>query len=161
MVIAFLFWLRKKKYFEEYTLGLILLSYSAFITFILFPAVPPWMASRQGFIPAVAKVMDIVFASLPRPIDLPSVYRFFGANLVAAVPSLHGAYPWLTFLFLRKYSKKLGWITLPYVFGVWFAIVYLGEHYVFDIAVGVLYATLIFMLVTKGNLIWQKVRLAV
>lgn len=160
MVIAFLFWLRKKQYFEEYTMALILLSYASFITFILFPAVPPWMASQQGFIPEVFKVMDKVFASLPHPIDLPSVYKFFGANLVAAVPSLHAAYPWLTFLFIRKYSKKLGMIVLLYALGVWFAIVYLGEHYVFDIAVGVLYAFLIFMLVTKGSLIWQKVRLA-
>ncbi len=159
MVLAFLFWLKNKKYFEEYTLSLIILSYSAFITYVLFPAMPPWMASQQGFIPQVHKVMDRVFISFPTPIDLPSVYRFMGANLVAAVPSLHAAYPWLTFLFVMKRFKRAGLLVLLYVLGVWFSIVYLGEHYIFDILIGVLYATLIFMLVINGAKIWKKLNL--
>lgn len=98
--------------------------------------------------------MDKVFANLPHPIDLPSIYRFFGANLVAAVPSLHAAYPWLTFLFVRKYFKRTGTLFIPYVLGVWFAIVYLGEHYVFDIIIGVLYSQLVYILIFHGNSIW-------
>lgn len=157
MFLGFLFWLYDKRYFKEYTLALLLLSYAAFITYILFPAMPPWMAAQQGFIPGVDKVMDQVFASFPKPIDLPSVYKFIGANLVAAVPSLHAAYPWLTFLFIIKKWRLWGLFILPYVFGVWFSIIYLGEHYVFDIIIGVLYATLIFILITKELTIWQKI----
>lgn len=154
LVVAFIFWLKKREYFEKYSLALILVSYSAFLTFILFPAVPPWMAAEQGFIPGVYKVMDKVFANLPHPIDLPSVYRFFGANLVAAVPSLHAAYPWLTFLFVRKYFKRVSFLFIPYVLGVWFAIVYLGEHYVFDIVIGALYSQLVYFLIFQGRSIW-------
>jgi len=157
MLVGFIFWLKDREYFKSYTLALLLLSYSAFITYIIFPAMPPWMAGQLGFIPSVAKVMDKVFVSFPQPVNLPSVYRFIGANLVAAVPSLHAAYPWLTFLFLmRKYNFK-GLLCLVYVLGVWFSIVYLGEHYVFDIVIGVLYATLIFFAVTKGSQLWQKI----
>lgn len=156
MMVGFIFWLIDKEKFKSYFVALLILSYAAFITYIVFPAMPPWMASKQGFIPDVFKVMDRVFAGLPRSIDLPSVYRFVGVNLVAAVPSLHAAYPWLTFLFMVRKFKRKGYLVLPYVFGIWFSIVYLGEHYVFDIAVGVLYATAAFLFVMNWEMIWQK-----
>ncbi len=149
MMVGFIFWLHSKKNFTEYALAILVLSYSAFVTYIIFPAMPPWMAAQIGIIPEVDKIMDKVFANFPSPIDLPSVYRFVGANLVAAVPSLHAAYPWLTFLFVIKASKKIGLLILPYVFIVWFSVIYLGEHYVFDILIGVLYSTLVFILVCK------------
>ncbi len=156
MLVGFIFWLKDRECFKSYFLALLLLSYAAFITYIIFPAMPPWMAGQYGFIPQVAKVMDKVFVNLPQSVDLPSIYKFIGVNLVAAVPSLHAAYPWLTFLFItRKYRLK-GLLALPYVFGIWFSIVYLGEHYVFDIIAGILYSSIIFGLVTRGNLIWQK-----
>lgn len=157
MIIGFVFWLKDRNLFRSYFLALLLLSYGAFFTYIAFPAMPPWMASQQGLIPEVSKVMDNVFASFAQPISLPSVYKAVGANLVAAVPSLHAAYPALTLLFLvRKYKRK-GLFFLPYVLGIWFSIVYFGEHYVFDIVVGVIYAILVFILVTKGSAIWKRV----
>ncbi len=156
MLIGFIFWVKDRNLFRNYFLGLLLLSYAAFFTYILFPAMPPWMASQNGYIPEVYKVMDRVFASFAQPVNLPSVYRMVGANLVAAVPSLHAAYPLLTLLFLVKKYKSKGLLLLPYVLGIWFAIVYFGEHYVFDIFIGALYAVIAFGLVTRGNLIWSK-----
>lgn len=155
MAVGFILWLKNKKQFQEYILALIILSYAGFITYVLYPAMPPWMAAEQGYIPEVFKVNDRVFASLPHAVDLPSVYRFVGANLVAAVPSLHAAYPLLTFLFIRKYFKRLGLLLIPYVGGVWFAVIYLGEHYVFDILIGVIYVFIIFALMTKGKKLWN------
>lgn len=156
MFVCFILWLKNREDFKNYSLALLLLSYAAFATYIIFPAMPPWMAAQQNFIPEVAKIMEKVFANFPQPIDLPTVYKFVGANLVAAVPSLHAAYPLLTFLFIAQKSKAKSLLVLPYVFGIWFSIVYLGEHYVFDIVIGSLYAILVFGLVMKGSLIWQK-----
>ena len=62
------------------------------------------------------------------------------ANDVAAIPSLHAAYPLLILLFACRFFGARGLVVLPYVAGVWLAIVYLGEHYVFDIVVGALYS---------------------
>ncbi|KKR32924.1 MAG: Phosphoesterase PA-phosphatase related protein [Candidatus Gottesmanbacteria bacterium GW2011_GWC2_39_8] len=149
MMIAFLFWLDDRKHFKEYMAGLLILSYTAFITYMLYPAMPPWMASNLGYIPPLKKVMDQVLANFATPIDVPSVYRFFGANLVAAVPSLHAAYPWLIFLFVFKRLKKIALLLLPYVFGVWFSIIYLGEHYVIDGIIGVIYATIAFIIIVR------------
>lgn len=147
MVVAFLFWLFDRKFFKRYTTAFLVLSYLAFFTFIIFPAMPPWMASDQGYLPPLQKIMDQVFLSFKHPISIPTIYQFFGANLVAAMPSLHAAYPWLIFLFAFKKLGKFSLFSLPYVLGVWFAVVYLGEHYVIDVAAGMIYATFSFFIV--------------
>lgn len=157
MIVGFIFWLKDRTIFKSYFLALLLLSYSAFITYIIFPAMPPWMAAQKGLIPEVFKVMDKVFVNLPRSIDLPTVYRFVGVNLVAAVPSLHAAYPMLIFLFMARKYKKWSFLVLPYVFGIWFSIVYFGEHYVFDVVAGVIYAILIFFLVANWDIVSRKI----
>jgi hypothetical protein len=149
MLIAFIFWLYDRKHFKLYTAAFLVLSYMAFFTFIVFPAVPPWMASDMGYIPPLNKIMDQVYASFAHPISVPSIYKFFGANLVAAVPSLHAAYPWLIFLFVRKKSKLFSYVTLIYVLGVWFAVMYLGEHYFVDVVAGILYSTAAYLMVQR------------
>lgn len=149
MGFTFILWLSDRKTFKQFTLALLVLSYLSFLTYIVFPAMPPWMASDQGFLPPLAKIMDQVLASFAHPISVPTVYQYFGANLVAAVPSLHAAYPWLIFLFLYQKLHFLAVLSLPYVFGVWFAIVYLGEHYVVDAILGVIYATMVYLVLSK------------
>lgn len=147
MVIAFILWLYDRKYFKQYTTAFLLLSYMAFITYILYPAMPPWMASEMGYIPPLKKIMDQVLASFANPISVPSIYQFFGANLVAAMPSVHAAYPWLIFLFIAdKYTKFIVPAAL-YVAGVWFSVVYLGEHYVIDVIAGCVYASVAFIII--------------
>ncbi len=156
MIVGFVFWIIKREAFRDYYLALLVLSYMAFVTFILFPAMPPWLASQNGYIPPLEGIMKKVFQSFPQPIDLPTVYRFVGANLVAAVPSLHAAYPFLTLLFVIRKTKYWGLLLLPYVFAVWFAIVYFGEHYVFDIVIGVIYAIFAFIFVTQFEQIKKR-----
>lgn len=160
MVIGFLLWWKNRGHFRDYAFGLLLLSYAAFISYIIFPAMPPWMAAQQGFIPGVYDVMNQVIASVLSPGSLHTVYQFFGANLVAAVPSLHAAFPWITFLFALRAFKLKGLLLAPYVLGVWFSIVYLGEHYVFDIVIGAIYATVAFVIVVEYELL-RKYLLAI
>lgn len=64
MLVGFIFWLKDKEYFKGYFLALLLLSYSAFITYIIFPAMPPWMAAQNGFIPEVYKVTEASIVSI-------------------------------------------------------------------------------------------------
>jgi hypothetical protein len=160
LLVGFLFWLKNKEAFRKYYAALLVLSYMAFITFVIFPAAPPWMASQLGYIPPLADISGKVFSRFPGPLNLPSLYEFFGANQVAAVPSLHAAYPWLTFLFVWARTRILGLLTIPYVLGVWFSVIYLGDHYVFDILIGCLYATVAFLLITRREEVrlWLKTR---
>jgi membrane-associated phospholipid phosphatase len=51
-------------------------------------------------------------------------------------PLLHAAYPFFTALFIgKKYPKTVPFLIL-YAVGVAFAVIYLGEHYFFDVALG-------------------------
>src|SRR2546421_195556 len=63
------------------------------------------------------------------------VYQF-NPNQVAAFPSLHAGYPFLAFLFARRAFGRVGWVMLAYSACVWFAVVYLADHYVVDILGG-------------------------
>lgn len=148
MVVGFYFWFKDRNFFKKYTLGILAVSYAAFITFILFPAMPPWMASNNGYIPQIKEVTGVVMSHFFKTsITLPSVFSLFGGDPVAAMPSLHAAFPTLIFLFIYKWNKKLGLAFFPYVLGVWFAVIYLGEHYFIDVAVGAIYAVVTFLVV--------------
>jgi membrane-associated phospholipid phosphatase len=70
-------------------------------------------------------------------------------NVVAAVPSLHAAWPVVCLLVIRKYRLPL-WLfsaQAALTLGIVFAIVYTGEHYVIDAIIGALYAYVAWRLV--------------
>ena len=145
---AFYLWVKRHNLFVKFSYTILLLSYLAFITFILFPVAPPWMASEMGFIPKIWGILNSATAQLTIPGGLPSVYKFFGANKVAAVPSLHASYPLVIFLISLLLKKPLvTLISLIYMLLVWIAIVYLGEHYVVDILAGVIYTIFSFLII--------------
>ena len=143
---AYLLWLRSSEQFTRFTGAFLLLSYSALATFLVYPAAPPWLASRDGYLPLVHERVGTVLAAFPDRFHLPTVYQLFDPNQVAAVPSLHAAYPLLILLFACRFFGLRGLVLLPYVAGVWLAVVYLGEHYVFDVLVGALYSAAAFVI---------------
>jgi membrane-associated phospholipid phosphatase len=150
MIIGYYFWLKNRSFFKKYTFGILGVSYAAFITYIIFPAMPPWMASNFGYIPQIREVTGIVMSHFFKTdLSIPSILSFAGGNPVAAMPSLHAAFPTMIFLFLYKWNKKAGLAFIPYVLGVYFAVIYLGEHYFIDVLIGALYSVIVFFLVQK------------
>ncbi len=150
---GFLLWIKNKDQFRSFTSQLLVLSYMAFFTYLIFPAAPPWLASQQGYIPELTKIMNVTLQTFPEKLQLPTIYHNFNPNEVAAIPSLHASYPFLVLLFIWKYYKNRALLFVPYVLGVWFSIVYLGEHYVVDIIIGVIYVLVIhYHRWFKGNL---------
>jgi PAP2 superfamily len=137
---AYLLWLRSHEQFTRFTGAFLLLSYAALVTFLLYPAAPPWLASQAGYLPEVSERVGTVLSAFPQRFHLPTVYQLFDPNQVAAVPSLHAAYPLLILLFACRFFGLRGLVVAPFVAGVWLAVVYMGEHYVFDILVGALYS---------------------
>ena len=144
---AFLLWLQDRKMFREYGAGLLILSYLAYVTYMVFPAAPPWLAAQAGLLPPVNRILGTAIAEFRDPIALPTIYAKFGINMVAAVPSLHAAYPLITALFVGEKAPKLIPLLTLYVIGVWMAVIYLGEHYVFDVFAGAVYAVAAYGLV--------------
>ncbi len=158
MLVGFIFWLNDRRFFRDYALGILLLSYATFGTYIAFPAMPPWMASSQGYLPPVQNIAGAVMNNfLPSSIPFPTLFTLVDSDPVAAMPSLHAAYPALVFLFIYRKGGRRSLVLLPYVLGVWFAVMYLGEHYCADVLAGATYAIVVFLLVTNKEYLWRQI----
>lgn len=138
--LAVLIWKTRDKEYWRFVTTYVTLSFAGFLTYVAFPASPPWLASDKGLIQPVAHVATSVWYAFGIH-DFPSVYNKLAPNQVAAMPSLHSAYALLFALFItRLYKTK--WRYLAWIFPalIWFGTVYMGEHYVIDAIAGVLYA---------------------
>ena len=110
----------------------------------------PWLASNQGYLPEIHRVAyENRYPFLLQDFKLPTIYSKFNPNLVAAMPSLHIAFPSLVFLFLFQRYRWKSLIMAFYVLVLLFTAVYSGEHYVGDGIVGMIYAGLTFLFINK------------
>jgi membrane-associated phospholipid phosphatase len=122
--------------FIRFSTALVVLSFLGFFTYIVFPLVPPWMASQRGSLEPIERIMWPGFIKyFPA-----SVLHFFNPNDVAAMPSLHAAWPTLVWLSAQRLWGRWGFPLVLWPIAVSFVLVYSGEHYVVDILAGVIYA---------------------
>jgi membrane-associated phospholipid phosphatase len=156
LVVAFGFWMWKREFYWKFVAAYLLLTYAGFVTYVLYPMAPPWWAANDGRIPAVAAILDnIHFGVVANPIVLAT--QFFRPNPVAAMPSIHAAFPVLVWLVLWRVSPRWGWLGVFYAAGMSFSVVYLGEHYVIDVIAGWLYAVIAFAVVWSDvTRIWRR-----
>lgn len=139
LIVAFLLWIRRRGEYYRFAMALIILSFAAFLTFMILPAAPPRFAYRFGEALPVHDIARLTIEALNFTPMTSWAYANLSGNQVAAMPSLHAAYPLLAFLFLRRTAPRAGWMMLAYTAVVWFAIVYLAHHYVIDALVGAAY----------------------
>ena len=140
LALAVVIWKLHPRLYWQYVAAIVGLSFAAFITYIIFPAAPPWMASQMHYIEPLRKISTDIWYAMG--ISNPSeIYNQLSPNLVAAVPSLHSAYPMLFTLFMwRIFTFKRTWWVFAYPLSMWIGVVYMGEHYVFDVIFGAGYA---------------------
>lgn len=77
------------------------------------------------------------------------VYGRLNPNQVAAFPSLHAAYPVLAAVYAWRRYRALAVFLVVWAAGVWFSIVYLGEHYVVDALMGLVYVAVATVIVER------------
>ncbi len=137
--LLFLIWLERRELYYRCALTLLVVSFAGALTFLVFPAAPPWKASETGRIEQVVKVGDVRDAV---PIASPRSFieERLLPNPVAAVPSLHTAYSLLVVVFAFAWRRRVGWAFVVYPVLMWFTIVYFADHYVFDLVVGAVFA---------------------
>ncbi len=150
-LFAFLLWTTRKERFWRFTLTFCLMTYSAFVFFLLYPAAPPWLANSWGVVsgigwPAGSVTANIGYAPI-RELNTVSIWQNASPHPVAAMPSLHAGFPWLVLLFAVRYFRWKGLLMLPYNVALWFAVVYLANHWVVDILAGMAWATIAFVIV--------------
>lgn len=152
LVTGFLLWMWRRSEFHDFVAALIVLSLAGFATYLLLPAAPPWYAAEHGVLngpdgrPLIGYLKPGAFETVARALGFDGrylyTYAFYGVNpnAVAAFPSLHVAYPFLTFLVLRRAFGRIGWLALLYTLLVIFSVVYTGDHWLIDCVAGVAYA---------------------
>ena len=140
LVVAFAFWVAERRLYYRYLMALMLMSFAAFICYLLIPVAPPRFAYAYGHGLAVQDIARQTFEQLHFAPVTTWLYGSISGNPVAAMPSLHSAYPLLAFLFVRKRWPRVSLILLAWSAAIWFAVVYLGHHYAIDVAAGILFA---------------------
>ncbi len=156
MAVAVGLWSRSYTRFREYVASFVVLTCGTLLTYALFPAAPPWLASEtidpgtgQTYLPFVERVTSHTLGQVGIPTIHNAVQRGEAyANPVAAIPSLHSAVPMLVVLLAWPYARTLGRsLFVLYLAAMTFTLVYGGEHYIVDVLIGWAYAALAVLVV--------------
>jgi hypothetical protein len=147
---------KDRNYFVRFTAAFMATNLIGFTGYYLYPAAPPWYVQQYGFeyhqnvlssAAGLQRVDQLLGISL-----FDSIYSR-NANIFAAIPSLHAAYPLL--LVFYGWKRKMQWMTFLFcVFaaGIWFTAVYSNHHYIIDLVAGAVCAI-------AGILIAEKILL--
>jgi len=145
-IVLAVLWKRDHVRFRRYMFLFVLLTFFGYLTYVLYPAMPPWLASQTGHIPPIIRIIPVVW----NHVGVHGAAALFTGgnkfdNNIAAMPSLHAAYPMLLALFFwRRARPRLRAILVTYVLAMAFTLVYTGEHFVLDEFVGWTYAFVTF-----------------
>jgi membrane-associated phospholipid phosphatase len=142
--VAMLLWLGDRPRFLQYSTALLGMSFAAFLIFVVVPTAPPWWAADHGLFQGMHRIFAVTLPSRLSP-----YYRSLNPNPVAAIPSLHAAFPFLTYLVLRRRYRLAAGVALAWCLLVWWSVVYLGEHYVVDVLAGAALALIAWIVVQR------------
>ena len=129
-------WTKDRHAFRSFGLTLVALCTLAFVTYVVVPTTPPWLAQPSS----VRHLIELTIQRSGLPSSLVWLYANHDYNLYAAFPSLHAGFPVVAAAAAWRQSRKVGVLLGLWAVIVWVAVVYLGEHYVTDVIGGIVYA---------------------
>ncbi len=144
----YLWWTRRRHAFRDLMLTLLAASLVAEAVFLTTPTAPPWLAAETGYLPPVHHLLKLDLARLGFTAGSQQIGNPDRYDIVAALPSLHIAWPFTGLLVCRRYRLP-AWVSAAValqLLSVLFAIVYDGDHYVVDALAGMLLALVVFLL---------------
>ena len=100
------------------------------------PTAPPWWAAEEGHLEEPVRRLMVDVGEDVWGAAWPHLYDSLGGNPWAAMPSLHFGTSVMAALLLSETSPVVGGAAWAYALTLGFALVYLGEHYVTDLAAG-------------------------
>jgi membrane-associated phospholipid phosphatase len=161
-IVAGVLYARSRAEWARWARRILMLSYAGLITYVLYPAAPPWYAARHGLLPNVTEG-QFLFQNILDTLGL----RFSGAlisagtpefNAVAALPSLHAAF---TAMLTAYVWPRMRWwartLMVLYTLAMAASLVYGGEHYVFDVLVGYAYVVVVLVVANRWEY-WRATR---
>lgn len=133
MIAGYLIWRKNLLLFVYYKWSFVFMNILAVITFLLYPASPPWHASEVGLLPELTRNS---WEKLGIGQFTTKVFDSVGYNRYAPFPSLHMGWTCLVGIFLQKlFVKDIGKFShlfYVYPFLMLLTIIYTGDHYVVD-----------------------------
>jgi hypothetical protein len=151
ITVGAMLYFRGRARFPRYAYTFLACSLAGFATYVIYPAIPPWMASEQGALPPTIRAPDVLWDH----IGIDFLAKVFSgdpkySNPVGALPSLHAAYPLLfLLLFWTVAGRRRRFVLVAYTAAMAFVLVYFAEHYVFDVLMGWAYALAAFVVVGR------------
>ncbi|MCF8244311.1 MAG: phosphatase PAP2 family protein [Saprospiraceae bacterium] len=140
--IGFAFWLffKDKRMLLDFSLCFLLVNLFGFAMYYAYPAAAPWYVELHGFkenfnIPG----NEAGLVNFDRILGVNLFHSMYAknANVFAAIPSLHAAYPIISLYFGVKMRLQLAsWVFLVILLGIWFSAVYSRHHYIIDVLLG-------------------------
>ncbi|MBN1208236.1 MAG: inositol phosphorylceramide synthase [Myxococcaceae bacterium] len=144
LLLSVLLFFRKHPRFELMAWAFLGLNVLGLVTYVLYPAAPPWYVLKYGPGPAdlAAPASQAGTARFDALLGIHYFASFYSRNpnVFGAMPSLHAAYP--TLVVWQVWSMGRAWRVGSVAFAalVCFSAIYLQHHYILDVAAGVLFA---------------------
>ena len=157
-LVAVALWLWAPGRFRRYTVLVVATSFAAMVTYVLYPAMPPWLASDTHVIPPVTRVIQVVTGHMPY-LDGRALFErgTDWANDIAAMPSLHEGLTLLVSITLWPLAGRVGRVLLVlYPLAMAFALVYSAEHYVIELVLGCAYTVAVIAGVNRAQAWWER-----
>ncbi|HYY22745.1 MAG TPA: phosphatase PAP2 family protein [Thermoleophilaceae bacterium] len=105
------------------------------VLYTAFPTAPPWWAGKVGALPGVTRATVDASRALPLVPEENERDRDQG-NPWASTPSTHTASAAMLAIVLAELDPRAGLAAGGYLAALGLALVYLGEHYLFDVLTG-------------------------
>jgi hypothetical protein len=146
-VVAVVLWIRTYPMFRRFRVLFLSVTFAGFVTYVLYPAIPPWLASDRGDMPHTVRIVRAIWLDL----GLTGVAKVFGeqsryAFPVGALPSLHAAWPFLLLVFLWPVAGRWRAALVAYALAMALTLVYSADHFVFDVLLGWTYVIVVVLL---------------
>jgi len=145
---TYLFWHWRRPLYVRFVRTYLVLMYTGFTLYLIYPMAPPWWAGDLGRIRQIAPILSLVhWKGIGDPVGI--LTATFQPDPVTAMPSMHAAFSMLVWLVLWRMWPRRGWIAVLYPLAMATTVLYTGDHYVIDIFVGWLFALVAFTVVWR------------
>ena len=152
LTIAVVLWLRSRPAWARWMRRYLALNLTGLVIYVVYPMVPPWMASDTGALSTPIERMTGRGGGGPG-LQLAQLVMGPIGNPVAAMPSLHaGTACLVAFYAIAVLRTRWRWLVLVYPLVMTTALVYFGEHYVIDAVAGALLALLVMLACSR----WER-----
>ena len=144
VTVAIVLWVRAYPLFRRFRALFLTVTLAGFATYVLHPAIPPWLASERGDMPHTVRIVRAMWEE----VGLSGVAKVFGENSkyafpVGALPSLHAAWPFLLLVFFWPIAGRWRALLAGYALAMAVTLVYGADHFAFDILLGWTYVIVV------------------